>query len=500
MIDDTLVSAVRDRLRKLISYRKQVRPPLPTSFPPYVDSELQRIDTTTRDIVAGLQALDPILEALTVDQGAAFPEAPVDGIPYARQDAGWTPLTAIKGEPGEPGRDGVNGKDGAAGKDGTNGTNGQDGAPGKDGINGKDGTSFPDAPSDGFLYARKDGTWTAFEPGTGEGGGGSGDLVVKPTATGPSGHLTARPTHPYWRILVARTNGDGYVTFAELEFRQKAGVADQATGGSSADNGNYSGDYSAAKAFDANMSTCFHSGGQSNVWVSYRFPAARSVEEVAITSRAEANGVRGSPNTFDIQWSDDGATWTTEWTVTGATFTGFGQTIVFSNTSPGTSARDMYPTALAALNDVDMSTSPQAGQVLVYDGNEWKPATPASGGGGGGVDNEFAAVVFEATTASGGSTPTRILASKNVKAVTRLSAGRYKIDFATQAADVDRLVPCFAAWFPSYSNTAPLTMVIDRNSDQLAGMGLTAASCVITALGTTGYDARRVTARFTTIA
>ncbi len=184
MIDETLVSAVRDRLKKLLPYRRQVRPAIPASFPSFVDGELLRLDTTTRDIVGGLQALDPILEALTVDQGGgggSLPEAPVDGTPYARQDAAWTPVATIRGEPGspgEPGQPGVPGKNGADGKDG------------------KDGADFPDAPIDGKLYARKDGDWATFTPGSAGGSAPAAPKIVQVASGRNPGGAVAKFAQP----------------------------------------------------------------------------------------------------------------------------------------------------------------------------------------------------------------------------------------------------------------------------------------------------------------
>lgn len=136
-------------------------------------------------------------------------EAPRDGRLYGRQDAGWSEIAITgggggtgsgdgegipgppgppgpqgeKGEQGEPGPQGPQGEtgpqgaqgeigvtgppgpqgeqgvDGAPGHDGAMGLPGPEGPQGPQGPQGEPGVTFPDAPSDGKMYVRKDGAW-----------------------------------------------------------------------------------------------------------------------------------------------------------------------------------------------------------------------------------------------------------------------------------------------------------------------------------------------------
>ena len=127
------------RLARLAPYKRRVRPASATSFPAFMDGELQRIDQATTGIVEALKVAATAI-------AAAGPGG--DGPP---------------GPPGPPGRDGT---DGEAGRDGENGAPGAastvpgpagpPGPPGRDGIDGPPGATGPkgepgDGGSSGYL-------------------------------------------------------------------------------------------------------------------------------------------------------------------------------------------------------------------------------------------------------------------------------------------------------------------------------------------------------------
>lgn len=51
-------------IAKLTPYKRQLRPSTPESLPKFLDGELRRIDTSSREIVEALQALDARLKSL----------------------------------------------------------------------------------------------------------------------------------------------------------------------------------------------------------------------------------------------------------------------------------------------------------------------------------------------------------------------------------------------------------------------------------------------------
>jgi hypothetical protein len=58
MIPTEILEKMRERVRGFTPYRKRVRPAAPTSYPPYVDGELQNISTNLADIRQVIADLD----------------------------------------------------------------------------------------------------------------------------------------------------------------------------------------------------------------------------------------------------------------------------------------------------------------------------------------------------------------------------------------------------------------------------------------------------------
>jgi len=133
-----------------------------------------------------------------------------------------------------------------------------------------------------------------------------------------SGEVSVFGAHKYWRVYVTAAAG-GYGSMVELEFLDALGVRCDLTDGTPIQSSNYPG-YEAYRAFDGVTSgdSCWAANNSSPpMWLGYRHAAAVVVDSVRITART-AN-VTQSPNSFIVQSSDDGVSWTDEWSVSGAT-------------------------------------------------------------------------------------------------------------------------------------------------------------------------------------
>ena len=51
-------------ISKLTPYKRQLRPATPESLPPFLDGELRRLDTSSREIVEALRSIDARLKAI----------------------------------------------------------------------------------------------------------------------------------------------------------------------------------------------------------------------------------------------------------------------------------------------------------------------------------------------------------------------------------------------------------------------------------------------------
>lgn len=136
--------------------------------------------------------------------------------------------------------------------------------------------------------------------------------------------------HRYWRINVSANNGSaGNVAIAEMELRASSGGADLTTPYPTLTSGDES-SFPFINALDNNTST-FHQ------WLGATLPkyagvdfgsATKDIVQISITAHMSYSD--RCPKDFSIQWSDDGSTWTTAWSVTGQTGWTSGQTRVFT--------------------------------------------------------------------------------------------------------------------------------------------------------------------------
>jgi hypothetical protein len=147
--------------------------------------------------------------------------------------------------------------------------------------------------------------------------------------------------HSYWRINVtANQGGTNGTAIDALEFRATVGGADQAfgSGGTPTASTTFS-TFVAANAFDNTGGTVWSASSAAvPQWLRYQFPAPVDVLEIAITVNSSGDG---QPKNFDVQYSDDGTNWTTEWSEQGVVWT-LGETKTFSITELKATKSLMY--------------------------------------------------------------------------------------------------------------------------------------------------------------
>lgn len=126
--------------------------------------------------------------------------------------------------------------------------------------------------------------------------------------------------HSYWRIRSTCNNGDGtFTAITEIEMHTSIGGADQCTGGTAFASGQVSGSEDAAKAFDNSTATQWAQSTPRLCYVGYQFASPVDIVEYVIVGRASFTGQ--SPNSFTLEFSDDGITWGFADARTGITWT-----------------------------------------------------------------------------------------------------------------------------------------------------------------------------------
>lgn len=128
--------------------------------------------------------------------------------------------------------------------------------------------------------------------------------------------LVNNTAHRYWRIWIKTIQvQSAYASMTELELRATAGGPDQCNGGTPIASGYYNTN-TPSKAFDDITTGANYWVSQSAIngprWIGYQFANPVRVTEIAITAEdGTATSHQGDLKDFDLQYSDDGVTWTT---------------------------------------------------------------------------------------------------------------------------------------------------------------------------------------------
>lgn len=118
------------------------------------------------------------------------------------------------------------------------------------------------------------------------------------------------PPHSWWGVYVTATEGAGYVSLAEVQFRTVRGGPQAAVGGTAIGTSQYDTiSYAYANAFDGDASTKWASAAGPPQRIGYHFAAPVSIAQVMLQCRPDS--MDQAPGVFATQYSDDGVTWTT---------------------------------------------------------------------------------------------------------------------------------------------------------------------------------------------
>jgi hypothetical protein len=117
--------------------------------------------------------------------------------------------------------------------------------------------------------------------------------------------------HLYWRLNISATNGSVGAIVTELAMYVAGGASSATTGGTASASSTSAG--SASNAFDNSTSTSWQSGTTLPVQLQYQFASAVDITSYALTGNSNTSNV---PNSWTLEYSDDGSSWTVADTVT----------------------------------------------------------------------------------------------------------------------------------------------------------------------------------------
>lgn len=120
--------------------------------------------------------------------------------------------------------------------------------------------------------------------------------------------------HRHWRLYCRKNAGNGSFTgLSEIELRASASGADETGGGTAGSSGSIQAG-TAAACFDNNTGTGIQwNGTGAGQYVSYDFGSGNDEEIVEVSVLPRHDAANRTFAEFDVQYSDDGSAWTTDW-------------------------------------------------------------------------------------------------------------------------------------------------------------------------------------------
>lgn len=130
--------------------------------------------------------------------------------------------------------------------------------------------------------------------------------------------------HTYWRLLISTNNGDGsFVSVGHIDMYAGFARDNLCVGGTPmASSGGVFGNVT-ANSFNNAIETGQWAVNKTGAdWIGYLFPTAVAVNGLMLRTYSNQNALM--LKNFAVQSSDDGTTWTTQWSVTNATYAAMG--------------------------------------------------------------------------------------------------------------------------------------------------------------------------------
>ena len=140
--------------------------------------------------------------------------------------------------------------------------------------------------------------------------------------------------HRYWRVRSSDTAiGGEYLAFAEVEMKSAFAGADLTAGKTVSASATAGGAYVPGSAIDNNASTFWTTGATAppvgGHWYAVDFGAGGDVDIVEITLQVRPDGYREDPLNLFVEYSDDGSTWTLQYSLSGLPTWGAGEKRTF---------------------------------------------------------------------------------------------------------------------------------------------------------------------------
>ena len=155
-------------------------------------------------------------------------------------------------------------------------------------------------------------------------------------------------THAWWQLNCTGNDGGNAYGLLQLQFRTSIGGGQAATGGTATASETFDGAGGPYDLSHALANTGLYSGVDASnpQFLRYHFASAVDIAQIMIQARNDGGEQDQAPDTFDVQYSDDGTTWTTKWSVSTSGW-GSGETRTFAPAGSETSTASLALTGVS---------------------------------------------------------------------------------------------------------------------------------------------------------
>lgn len=155
-------------------------------------------------------------------------------------------------------------------------------------------------------------------------------------------------THAWWQLNCTGNDGGNAYGLLQLQFRTSIGGGQAATGGTATASETFDGAGGPYDLSHALANTGLYSGVDASnpQFLRYHFASAVDIAQIMIQARSDGGEQDQAPDTFDVQYSDDGTTWTTKWSVSTSGW-GSGETRTFAPAGSETSTASLALTGVS---------------------------------------------------------------------------------------------------------------------------------------------------------
>lgn len=197
--------------------------------------------------------------------------------------------------------------------------------------------------------------------------------------------------HQYWRLRMSKNqSGSNAIALTEVDYQDAGGASIDVSGATwtaKSTFGGIPGTYDPSKAGDGNTSTFWSSQDDANEWIMVDMGSGNTMnpKKLAVTSRPDGQHNTQWPQFFDVEYSDDGSTFTHAFLIIPAASPSAGNTQTFDFPSAAITDAQYWCVLSRANNGDSGQTAISEIEFLISDADQTGSGTASANNASGGA-------------------------------------------------------------------------------------------------------------------